>query len=441
VSLAPEWKQEVNKRLAAHKSRRSNSATELEAYRLEQLMQAKRGATSLAAGAAARVAARYAQAPSYSDLLAGEARAAVRAAEAASRAALDAQAAAESLLAGLESQSAEDDTWEFESYHSGSLELASNKDWEFIAEPSLPPATHSNPSLEKQSSAIRWVPAELPPRAVPSARRSVVDESGQIDVFVQEWRQRSELKQHAQDAPAPEAIQFIEPAQPLPPNLIEFPRELVAARKVRPRVASGFHAAVDDSMQLSIFEVDPGSISFEPAVAGAEVAAPAWAEPGWSTIELDAQPFQETEPELAMAEGATALYPASLSRRIMAMVVDCSLVTAAFLAVAMLVASRSSVLPGMKVAEFCAVFGLLAVSVAYQMLFFTLGESTPGMIWARLSLCTFDDEKPSREQRRSRLLALLVSLLPMGLGMAWAIFDEERLSWHDRLSRTYLRRC
>jgi len=25
--------------------------------------------------------------------------------------------------------------------------------------------------------------------------------------------------------------------------------------------------------------------------------------------------------------------------------------------------------------------------------------------------------------------------------VAWAIFDEEHLSWHDRLSRTYLRKC
>jgi hypothetical protein len=27
----------------------------------------------------------------------------------------------------------------------------------------------------------------------------------------------------------------------------------------------------------------------------------------------------------------------------------------------------------------------------------------------------------------------------VGLGVAWSIFDEQRLSWHDRLSGTYLR--
>jgi hypothetical protein len=27
----------------------------------------------------------------------------------------------------------------------------------------------------------------------------------------------------------------------------------------------------------------------------------------------------------------------------------------------------------------------------------------------------------------------------MGLGVAWAIFDDDHLNWHDRLSRTYQR--
>jgi hypothetical protein len=67
--------------------------------------------------------------------------------------------------------------------------------------------------------------------------------------------------------------------------------------------------------------------------------------------------------------------------------------------------------------------------------------STPGLMYARIALCTFEDEYPTRAQLRGRLAALLVSLLPMGLGFAWAIFDEDHLTWHDRLSRTYQRRC
>jgi len=79
ADLSPSWKQEVNRRLAAHLSRKGTSAAETNAPRLRpRLAQPGRRA-------AARVAARYAKAPSYSEMLANEARAAVRAAEAASR--------------------------------------------------------------------------------------------------------------------------------------------------------------------------------------------------------------------------------------------------------------------------------------------------------------------------------------------------------------------
>jgi hypothetical protein len=35
---------------------------------------------------------------------------------------------------------------------------------------------------------------------------------------------------------------------------------------------------------------------------------------------------------------------------------------------------------------------------------------------------------------------MLLSVLPLGLGVMWSIFDEDHLSWHDRLSGTYLRK-
>jgi hypothetical protein len=34
---------------------------------------------------------------------------------------------------------------------------------------------------------------------------------------------------------------------------------------------------------------------------------------------------------------------------------------------------------------------------------------------------------------------MLISVIPAGLGMVWSIFDEDQMSWHDRLSKTYLR--
>jgi hypothetical protein len=28
----------------------------------------------------------------------------------------------------------------------------------------------------------------------------------------------------------------------------------------------------------------------------------------------------------------------------------------------------------------------------------------------------------------------------VGLGLVWSVFDEDHLSWHDRISQTYLRK-
>jgi uncharacterized RDD family membrane protein YckC len=130
-----------------------------------------------------------------------------------------------------------------------------------------------------------------------------------------------------------------------------------------------------------------------------------------------------------------------MSRRLMAVVVDGALIIGAFLAAAMVAAENIKDLPNLRTIEMGAVAALFVTAILYQTLFFILAKATPGMKYARISLCTFDDERPTRAQMRSRLGALLLSVAPMGLGVAWAIFDDDHLSWHDRLSRTYLRKC
>src|SRR6202020_1495398 len=81
----------------------------------------------------------------------------------------------------------------------------------------------------------------------------------------------------------------VEPVEHLPANLIEFPRELVATRKARPRLAEGpFYDASHANSQLSIFEVD--SDSLDAPVASKDAAAAAVAPPEWASIELDHHP-------------------------------------------------------------------------------------------------------------------------------------------------------
>ena len=450
AAFTPTWKQEVNRRIAAHKTQKNIAAVAAPVQ-----LAAPGTVASRAAQAAARVAARYAAAPSFSEMLAEEARGAVRAAEAASRAALEAQAAAESVLAELEAASAAEGRWStsnFSSHADHGLELA----WKAPVAPNTPiapidpvvsvSAVAPDPepemdweSLDRQPVGIRW-DADLPVRPTEpvetrATRGPVAYESAAEETWAPEM--------YPQESPVAESFHVVEPAPPSHANLIEFPRELVATRKVRPRRAEGHAAIGAPSGQLSIFEVDPSSISTEPEAPAilSEAIAPEWQGPVWSGIELDAEPVKEHVAETAVAVGAPPLELAPFGLRAMAALVDGALIVGAFLAAAITVVGHVKSTSSMKEMELISALALAAIAVLYHALFFTLAEGTPGMKYAGVSLCTFDDESPSRAQLRSRLAALLLSLLPVGLGIAWAIFDEEHLTWHDRLSRTYLRRC
>ncbi len=443
AALSPSWKQEINRRIAAHKFRKASPL----AAPAEALSEGHHSASSRAAAAAARVAARYANAPSYSELLAGEARAAVRAAEAASRAALEAQAAAESVLAGLEAASAAEPSWELQARQSDPVAGAASQD-ALTALEAPEGRTAESQTSGRQSFQIRWEP-DMPVRQPePAGARTTYGN----DFFEVDMNDLKEKEQPALDSPGGEAIKVVEPAQPIHANLIEFPRELVATRKVRPRRAEGPFAA--SSVQLSIFEVDPGAISIGPAASDAmeETSAPAWTAPEWSGIELAAQPqrefpdestleSREEPPRTADALGEVpAMDLAPLNLRLMAAMVNGALIVGAFLAAAMVAAVNLNELPPLREIEVGGAVALLVVGALYQALFAFLAKGTPGARYAYISLCTFDGQSPTRTQRCGRLLALLLSLLPVGLGIVWAIFDEDRLTWHDRLSRTYLRR-
>jgi RDD family len=394
----PQWKQEVNRRLEAHKIRKGMSLVDADASG-----ESHHDVSDRAAQAAARVAARFSKAPSYGEMQAAEARAALRNAEVATRAALEAQAVAQAALDQFERAAAE----EAESEAEASDREDSGESTMQLANPS---------EAASQAYAISPEPQDQTPAA----------------------------SAHADLSTAENSIRYVEPVQPIPANLIHFPREIVATRRLRPRIADAPQNRVDESSgQLSIFEVDPSSISIEPTLPLVETAAPAppWSGPDWSTIELEphVEDAKEVQPEPVVAASRIELAPLRL--RIMAMVIDCALIVALLSAGIFGVSGHLPHAVAIKTAETGGCVALVAMAVLYYVFFLLSAMTTPGMMYARIALCTFDDEYPTRAQMRSRLGALLVSLLPIGLGFAWAIFDEDHLAWHDRLSRTYQRKC
>jgi uncharacterized RDD family membrane protein YckC len=486
--LLPAWKMELNARLAAHRQRQpatpgdsSDAARDSEAAGSERQSEG----SARTAMVAARVAERYAKAPSYSEFLAASAAAASAAAETAVFAARQAQDAAES-FARL---SAERDAELLE--HAEQVRPGGGPAWGSEPEVAQGPAVVEPELLDENWVTVEH-PQPLPERGTLPARQAPSAQGfggGIVDAFA--------------EATVPGAVG-------LPAKLIEFPRELIATRRSRPRTAEGSRAEASlfnqaaqadqadqadqtPAASLRIFEVEGAAAMADepdrklsgasegwaakpagsPNVTSRDLAARGGLEadeassgyatervaPEWQSIRLGEHPVSHpagTDPHdfQARDQGPAAdavsgpeetghmqpvLYTASLGDRALAALVDLAVVWASCLLFVVVFALCTAHPPVDKTALGCGAVVFAGLFVFYHWLFLSYGGGTLGMRYARIAICTFDDENPTRKVRRRRVGASLLSLLPLGLGFLWALFDEDALGWHDRMTRSYQR--
>ena len=193
-------------------------------------------------------------------------------------------------------------------------------------------------------------------------------------------------------------IEFPRPAGP-PPPLDELAEPLLD----RPRILEA-----------------PGLVPPPPALGGI-------------LIEGAKEPTPERRPGFDMP-----LSSAPLGRKLYAAGVD-GLFVAAGLAIFAYVLFRlnAPLQPGKPIFEAAAIV-IAVLWCAYQYAFLVHTGSTPGIRICRLALTRFDGRPVSRRLRRWRVLASFLSCISLGLGYAWCFFDEDQLSWHDRITRTHL---
>jgi uncharacterized RDD family membrane protein YckC len=77
------------------------------------------------------------------------------------------------------------------------------------------------------------------------------------------------------------------------------------------------------------------------------------------------------------------------------------------------------------------------ISVFYGAIFAISGRETPGMHVTDLQLITFDGLPVEGRARAARVAATWLSFCSGGLGLIWALADEENLTWHDHISKTF----
>ena len=54
-----------------------------------------------------------------------------------------------------------------------------------------------------------------------------------------------------------------------------------------------------------------------------------------------------------------------------------------------------------------------------------------------MKLINFDGSPIDRRERGIRFAAAWLSLCSAGLGLLWSLADEESLTWHDHMSKTF----
>jgi uncharacterized RDD family membrane protein YckC len=196
-------------------------------------------------------------------------------------------------------------------------------------------------------------------------------------------------------------------------RILEFPRSAVAPVPVFDELAE---PVMDRPRILEV----PEALLPPPALGGI-------------LIEPVEEPAKERRPGFELP-----LQAASMSRRLLAGTVDSLLVISAFAVFVYIFFRVTSIVPALPQALGISVSLIALFWAVYQYLLLVYTGTTPGLKLARLQLSRFDGAAVPRKIRRWRVLASMLSGLPLGLGYAWCFMDEDQLCWHDRITQTYM---
>lgn len=139
------------------------------------------------------------------------------------------------------------------------------------------------------------------------------------------------------------------------------------------------------------------------------------------------------------AHPTSALVPvAELAERIRAGLLDAGFLLLTYVGFLLLFSSLGGGFSLGKVDALVYLATFFLFYAQYFVLFTALGGATPGMRLRGLTIVTFDGTSPETRQLIWRSFGYLISGAPLLLGFLWSLWDEDHLTWHDRISQTYV---
>lgn len=133
------------------------------------------------------------------------------------------------------------------------------------------------------------------------------------------------------------------------------------------------------------------------------------------------------------------LYPvASMDERRIAGLIDAGCLLFAYGGFLTLFGSLGGQFTFSKLSAAVCIATFVIVYLQYFALFTVFGGTTPGMMLRGLQVASFSGETPTPRQMLLRSAGYMLSAGTFFVGFLWSLWDEDALTWHDRLSRTYL---
>jgi uncharacterized RDD family membrane protein YckC len=151
-------------------------------------------------------------------------------------------------------------------------------------------------------------------------------------------------------------------------------------------------------------------------------------------------PESETDPE-PLPQQRSDLFPiATVDERRRALLIDVACLAFAYGGFLALFGSLGGHFTLSKLSATVCFFTFAFVYLQYFGLFTVFGGSTPGMMISGIQVASFTGDMPTPRQYMLRAAGYMLSAGTCFLGFLWVLWDEDGLTWHDRLSNTYLAR-
>ena len=233
--------------------------------------------------------------------------------------------------------------------------------------------------------------------------------------------------------------------KPEPPKVIRFPRtqpayvptveevmldelEQAAPAPEAPRIMEAYDA---EQVETDLEPIEP--IEIEPMARPSLQGQQMELLPSFDDIQL--------EPEEARIDKDSEVIPrpAPMQQRMVAGLVDVAIVLVATGVFALTFAEVAEGVPHSSMTMVCMLAAGGIFWLVFQYMFLVYRRATPGMNFAELELCTFEGKATTMFERQCRAAASALSGFSIGLGYFWALVDEDRVGWHDRISRTHVR--